>query len=133
MRAGESVEMPDFRMMTQPVVSTYKASISRTLISIYPRLLLLKMMFIKPFFWVLSFAFSAAGVPSPGPCSGACGTHDPALIKRVSDGTYFRFSTNGHVGVASAPSIAGPWTELGAALPGAVKLPEGTDIWVSAP
>ncbi|KFY85163.1 hypothetical protein V500_08660 [Pseudogymnoascus sp. VKM F-4518 (FW-2643)] len=86
-------------------------------------------MFCKVFFWASSFALAAVAVPAPGPCSGACGTHDPSLIRRVSDGTYFLFSTNGHVGVASAPSIAGPWTQRGAALPGPVKLPQGNDIW----
>lgn len=71
----------------------------------------------------------AFAVPAPGACSGACGTHDPSVARRA-DGTYFLFSTNNHVATASAPSLAGPWTSLGAALPGALKLSQGTDIWV---
>lgn len=87
-------------------------------------------MFSKVLLWASGFAFAVIAVPAPGPCTGSCGTHDPSLIRRVSDGTYFRFTTNGHVGTASAPSISGPWTNRGAALPGQVKLPQGNDIWV---
>jgi hypothetical protein len=91
------------------------------------------MLFSKAFLWASGFTTGAIAVPAPGPCSGSCGTHDPALIRRVSDGTYFRFSTNGHVGTASAPSISGPWTSRGAALPGTLKLSQGSDIWVAMP
>lgn len=88
-------------------------------------------MLTKALIWASSLAIGVLAVPAPGACSGVCGTHDPSVIRRVSDGTYFRFSTNGHVGTASAPSISGPWTNRGAALPGAPKLPYGNDYWVS--
>lgn len=89
------------------------------------------MILAEVFLWAACFATGAIAVPAPGPCSGSCGTHDPALIRRASDGIYFRFTTNGHVGTASAPSISGPWTNLGPALPGPVKLSQGSDIWVA--
>jgi arabinan endo-1,5-alpha-L-arabinosidase len=69
----------------------------------------------------------------PGACSGACGNaHDPALIRR-SDGTYFRFSTGGKIAIHSAPSITGPWTFRGAAIPAGARInKEGrNDLWVS--
>ncbi|KAF2138287.1 glycoside hydrolase family 43 protein [Aplosporella prunicola CBS 121167] len=70
------------------------------------------------------------GYANPEACSGVCGNaHDPALIRR-SDGTYFRFSTNGGVAIHTAPDITGPWTYKGAVLPSGSKIsPGNTDVW----
>lgn len=84
--------------------------------------------------------------PLPGPCIGpAC--HAPAhtldyqdftLIRRRSDGTYFRFSKSNHTGlgiaVASAPAFRGPWVYAFEILAGQLKSPiitnrSDTDLW----
>lgn len=69
--------------------------------------------------------------PAPGACSGSCGIHDPAVVKR-SDGTYFRFGTGGGIKAATAKSISGPWTAIADVLPGGSKInnPGNKDIWV---
>lgn len=68
---------------------------------------------------------------NPGACSGACWSHDPAVIQRTSDGVYFRFSTGGGIEITKATSISGPWTILGKALPSGSKinLAGKTDLW----
>ncbi|KAL2852562.1 putative arabinan endo-1,5-alpha-L-arabinosidase A [Aspergillus pseudodeflectus] len=68
---------------------------------------------------------------APGACSGACNIHDPALIRRESDGKYFRFSTGNRISYASAPAIGGPWTVLGSILPdgSSINLPGNDDLW----
>lgn len=38
------------------------------------------------------------------------GVRDPALVRRITDGTYFLFGTNGNGTVHTAPSLRGPWT-----------------------
>lgn len=72
---------------------------------------------------------------NPGVCSGACNTHDPALIQRTSDGTWFLFSTGGGIGVASASSIDGSFTAIGDVLAdgSSIDLTGNTDLWVSFP
>ncbi|KAF2404445.1 arabinan endo-1,5-alpha-L-arabinosidase A [Trichodelitschia bisporula] len=57
---------------------------------------------------------------NPGPCSGACTSlvHDPALIQRTSDGTYFRFASHDGISIHTAPSISGPWKRAGSVLKG---------------
>jgi len=69
---------------------------------------------------------------SPGACSGACWSHDPAVMQRASDGVYFRFSTGSGVQITKASSIAGPWTIEGYALPSgsSIALSGNTDLWV---
>ncbi|TKA30790.1 Arabinan endo-1,5-alpha-L-arabinosidase A [Salinomyces thailandicus] len=69
-------------------------------------------------------ALAAAWLPStlafadPLACSGTCtDTHDPTLIQRDSDGTYFRFATGGGIPIYSATSLTGSWTYLGEVLP----------------
>jgi arabinan endo-1,5-alpha-L-arabinosidase len=77
------------------------------------------------------FLGQAAGYANPGACSGVCNnSHDPAVIRR-SDGTYFRFSTGAKIAVHTAPSISGPWSFRGAALPGGSKinLKGRNDLW----
>jgi arabinan endo-1,5-alpha-L-arabinosidase len=72
------------------------------------------------------------GYAYPMACSGVCNNaHDPALIRR-DDGTYFRFSTGGKIAIHSAPSITGPWTYKGAAIPAGSKinLAGKNDLWV---
>jgi arabinan endo-1,5-alpha-L-arabinosidase len=80
----------------------------------------------------LLFTGLVYGYAGPGACSGDCTVHDPALIRRESDGTYFRFSTGSMISYASAPAIEGPWTTLGSALPGgsSINLAGNTDLWV---
>jgi arabinan endo-1,5-alpha-L-arabinosidase len=70
----------------------------------------------------------------PEACSGVCNNaHDPSIIRRP-DGTYFRFSTGGKIAVHTAPSLTGPWTYKGAALPSgsSINLAGNQDLWVSA-
>jgi arabinan endo-1,5-alpha-L-arabinosidase len=84
---------------------------------------------------VLSAASSVYGYADPMACTGICNNaHDPALIRR-DDGTYYRFSTGGKIAIHSAPSITGPWTYKGAAIPAGSKinLKGNTDLWVSPP
>ena len=50
--------------------------------------------------------------PNPEPLvnnSIVAGVRDPSLIKRVSDGKYFLFGTNGNGTVHTADSLHGPW------------------------
>ncbi|KAK4466381.1 glycosyl hydrolase [Cladorrhinum samala] len=77
--------------------------------------------------WVSSYAL-------PELCTGVCvNTHDPSIIRRA-DGTYFRFSTGGKIAIHTAPSITGPWTYKGAALPGgsSINIPGNQDLWAPA-
>jgi arabinan endo-1,5-alpha-L-arabinosidase len=77
---------------------------------------------------------SVLGYANPKTCTGTCtNAHDPAIIRR-SDGTYFRFSTNGKVAIHTAPDITGPWTYKGAALPSgsSIDLTGNQDLWVSS-
>lgn len=81
---------------------------------------------------VLSVVATVYGYANPMACSGVCtNAHDPALIRR-DDGTYFRFSTGGKIAIHSAPSITGPWTYRGAAIPNGSKinLNGKDDLWV---
>lgn len=82
---------------------------------------------------LLSAVTAVYGYADPMACSGICNNaHDPALIRR-SDGTYFRFSTGGKIAIHSAPSITGPWTYKGAAIPkgSKINLAGKDDLWVS--
>ncbi|KAL1302206.1 hypothetical protein AAFC00_002634 [Neodothiora populina] len=80
-----------------------------------------------------SFFHYVSAYPNPEPCNGNCsGVHDPTLIRRTSDGTWFRLSTNGNIAIASAPDITGPWTYDGAMLPDGsiIDLPiDNPGIW----
>ena len=70
--------------------------------------------------------------PDPEPCMGNCSyIHDPSVIKR-SDGTWFRFSTNGNIAIASAPNITGPWKYLDSMLPkgSVIQITKNQEIWV---
>ena len=81
---------------------------------------------------LVTVALCQTKYPAPQSCSGACGVHDPSVIKR-SDGTYFRFGTGGGIKAATAKSLNGPWTAISDVLPGgsSINNPGKTDIWVS--
>lgn len=79
-----------------------------------------------------AFVASANAYANPLSCSGTCtNAHDPALIRR-DDGTYFRFSTGGKIAIHSSPSLTGPWTYRGAAIPNGSKIDKNgkNDLWV---
>ncbi|KAK5120726.1 hypothetical protein LTR85_006084 [Meristemomyces frigidus] len=60
----------------------------------------------------------AAAFSNPLACSGTCtDTHDPSLIRRTSDGAYYRFATGGGIDIYSSPALTGPWTYQGEVLP----------------
>ncbi|KAJ5749377.1 uncharacterized protein N7511_011073 [Penicillium nucicola] len=77
------------------------------------------------------FAGLAHGYANPGACSGACNVHDPSLIQRSSDKTYFRFSTGNQISYAKSSSISGPWTTIGSMLPSgsSIDLDGNDDLW----
>ena len=81
---------------------------------------------------VVSLAATAFAYSNPLPCSGVCGNaHDPSLIRRTSDGTYFRFSTGGGIAVHTASSAQGPWVYKGQVLPNGANVNNAgkTDLW----
>jgi arabinan endo-1,5-alpha-L-arabinosidase len=80
----------------------------------------------------LAWAPTISAYANPGACSGVCtNAHDPSIIRRQSDGTYFRFSTGGKVAIHTAPSISGPWTYKCAMLPSgsSIQLAGNQDLW----
>ena len=89
------------------------------------------MMFLKSLLLLVSFASTAISYQNPGACSGACNVHDPAVIRRTSDGTYFRFSTGNKIQIATSSSLSGPWAIRGSALSGGSKinLAGNQDLW----
>ncbi|MCJ1327886.1 hypothetical protein MMC10_004561 [Thelotrema lepadinum] len=85
----------------------------------------------------LFFPFLSSAAPTSlskrasGACSGDCsGVHDPNVVISA-DGTYYRFQTFNEITISTAPSISGPWTTQGPALPGgsSIDLPGNTDLW----
>src|SRR5262245_45421633 len=86
------------------------------------------------FTYIVSLIISqlqAGNWPNPEPCEGNCTSiHDPSVIRR-SDGTWFRFSTNGNIAIATAPAMTGPWEYQGAMLPKGSKIDviENQEIW----
>ena len=71
---------------------------------------------------------------NPGTCSGDCWAHDPAVVRRSSDGEYFRFNTGSEIGIWKAPSLTGPWVYQGSTLPSgsSIILAGNTDLWVGS-
>ncbi|KAK2071248.1 hypothetical protein P8C59_005686 [Phyllachora maydis] len=76
-------------------------------------------------------AAAAVDFPEPGACTGDCFAHDPALVRRASDGAYFRFNTGNEIGIWKAGNVTGPWVYQGKALPSgsSVKQAGNTDLW----
>jgi arabinan endo-1,5-alpha-L-arabinosidase len=74
---------------------------------------------------------AVSGQAAPGACSGDCWSHDPALIRRSSDGVYFRFNTGGRIGILKSNSISGPWVYQGSVVPAGSKIgiPGSNDLW----
>lgn len=81
---------------------------------------------------VAALATRVLGYPNPGSCSGQCWSHDPSVIRRASDGVYFRFETGSKIGIWKATDLVGPWTYQGAVLPNGSKidLAGNDDLWV---
>ena len=80
------------------------------------------------------YARQSSTYPPPEPISGNISQiHDPSIIKREIDGTWFRLSTNGNIALASAPSLSGPWTYLGALLPNGSQINISPDQQLWAP
>jgi arabinan endo-1,5-alpha-L-arabinosidase len=80
----------------------------------------------------LAWAPAVYAYANPGACSGVCtNVHDPSIIRRQSDGTYFRFSTGNKIAIHTAPSISGPWTYKCAMLPSgsSIQLAGNHDLW----
>ena len=78
-------------------------------------------------------ATKAIAYPNPEPCTGNCSAiHDPSVIQRKSDGTWYRFNTNGNIGIASAPNLTGPWTYDGELLEGGsvIEVSASQGVWV---
>ena len=68
---------------------------------------------------------------NPGSCTGACWAHDPSIIQRASDGKYFKFNTGTGIEIATADSLAGPWTLQGHVLASGSSIdnPGKNDPW----
>ncbi|KAJ5125906.1 hypothetical protein N7448_005218 [Penicillium atrosanguineum] len=79
------------------------------------------------------FIALACAYPNRGACTGDCWTHDPSMIQRKSDGKYFRFATGTGVNTMTSPSVKGPWTDVGSALPNGSSITvsgvSSSDIW----
>jgi len=80
----------------------------------------------------LAAAIAVQAYSEPGACSGYCWAHDPAVIQRASDGTYFKFNTGTGIQYATASSLAGPWTIQGYVLPNGSSINNSgsKDPWV---
>lgn len=78
-------------------------------------------------------ASRASAYADPGACSGQCWSHDPSVIRRTSDGTYFRFETGSLIGIWKSTALTGPWVYQGAAIPAGsiIDLDGNDDLWVS--
>ncbi|KAM0714388.1 hypothetical protein Q7P37_010175 [Cladosporium fusiforme] len=71
--------------------------------------------------------------PAPEPITGNAvqgNVHDPSVIRR-DDGTYFLFTTNNRINIATAPSMSGPWTHHGSVMDdkSIIDLPNNDDLW----
>jgi len=77
------------------------------------------------------FSSPVQGQAAPGACSGECWTHDPAVVRRSSDGVYFRFNTGSKIGFSKASSLEGPWTYQGSAVPAGsiIGIAGSDDLW----
>ncbi|KAH7140119.1 endo-alpha-1,5-arabinanase [Dactylonectria estremocensis] len=87
--------------------------------------------FVKALLPVALLATEASAYADPGSCSGACWSHDPSVIRRTSDGVYFRFETGSLIGIWKASALTGPWVYQGAAIPkgSIINLTGKDDLW----
>ncbi|KAH9888306.1 glycoside hydrolase family 43 protein [Xylariomycetidae sp. FL2044] len=93
----------------------------------YPSVLMLSLLTIT-----LLTRGSQAQTAFPNSCEGDCWTHDPALIRRESDGLWFRFSTLDLIGIWTSSELSGPWTRLnGSVITGRsiIDLPGNDTLW----
>ncbi|KAK3618964.1 hypothetical protein LTR56_024331 [Elasticomyces elasticus] len=80
----------------------------------------------------LTLTVFSAAFSNPLPCTGQChDAHDPSLIRRTSDGKYFRFATGGGISIHTASSITGPWANAGTVLTkgSSINSPGAGDAW----
>ncbi|KAK2773958.1 hypothetical protein FQN53_003894 [Emmonsiellopsis sp. PD_33] len=79
----------------------------------------------------LLFHDTVLGVPNPGQCIGPCNGRDPGMVRRTSDGRFFRFQSYNGISISSAPGIEGPWSAPKSMLPGgsSIDLPGNKDLW----
>ncbi|KAK4959996.1 hypothetical protein LTR10_002885 [Elasticomyces elasticus] len=99
----------------------------------------------------LTLTVFSAAFSNPLPCTGQChDAHDPSLIRRTSDGKYFRFATGGGISIHTASSIGkyygelvreliacansaatGPWANAGTVLTkgSSISSPGAGDAW----
>jgi len=83
---------------------------------------------------LLALVSLVAGYANPLACSGTCtNTHDPSIIRRSSDGEYFRFATGGGIAIHKASSMQGSWVYQGNALAdgSSVDNSGSDDLWVN--
>ncbi|ROW04573.1 hypothetical protein VMCG_05102 [Cytospora schulzeri] len=71
---------------------------------------------------LLALSITVSAYSNPEPCSGECFAQDPALIRRSSDGVYFRFNTNTYIDIMTSDTLSGPWTTVGNVLPDGSKI-----------
>ncbi|PGG99307.1 hypothetical protein AJ79_08574 [Helicocarpus griseus UAMH5409] len=79
----------------------------------------------------LFFGALGRGQPNPGACSGFCNGRDPGMVRRTSDGRYFRFQSYNGISISSAPAIEGPWSDPYSMLPdgSVINLDGRFDLW----
>jgi hypothetical protein len=118
------ISLDNSRGFESSELTTRYFSISRLISSF---IMFSRLLFVLPLLFSIINAYS-----NPGSCSGNCYAHDPSLIQRSSDGTWFRFNTGNGIGIWKATSLAGSWTYVGDALPGgsSIALTGNTDLWV---
>ena len=81
---------------------------------------------------LLSFAAQVLAYSNPLKCTGVCGDgHDPSIIRRASDGTYFRLSTGAGGRIYTAPAMTGPWVYKCDMLPSGSSIDSSgkNDLW----
>ncbi len=89
------------------------------------------MNFLRSLF-LAALAVTAQAYSNPGSCKGHCYAHDPAVIKRSSDGLYFKFNTGAHIEIATSSAWGGTWTLQGSVLSAdsIIDNSGNDDLWV---
>lgn len=82
---------------------------------------------------LLALCIGVSAYSNPEPCSGDCFAQDPGLIRRSSDGLYFRFNTDTYIDIMTSKSLSGPWTTAGSVLPDGslINISDSQALWVS--